>query len=64
MKAIIDGAPHVTGLTRLDGAKPGREASLQEACTQRIDECAARRMHAWVRPGSMSCAVDNGQTSG
>jgi hypothetical protein len=45
MKAIIDGAPHVTGLTGLNRAKPGRVASLQGACTERRDKCAARRMH-------------------
>jgi hypothetical protein len=67
MKAIIDEVPHVTGLTGLTGLtrpKPGREASLQWACTERREKCAARRMHASVRPGSMSCVVDNGQTSG
>jgi len=60
MKAIIDEAPHVTGLTGPARPKPRREASLQGACTERRDTCAARRMHASVRPGSMSC--DNGQT--
>jgi hypothetical protein len=43
MKAIIDEAPHVTRLTGLTRPKPGREASLQGACTKRRDKCAARR---------------------
>jgi hypothetical protein len=64
MKAFIDEVPHVAGLTGLTRPKPGREASLQGACTEGRDKCAARRMHASVRPGSMLCVVDNGQTSG